>query len=1224
MNSFFVGILFPFSFVFYNLPLVNFKFMNMLRLNVSKVGVISLVLMLLSFVVVAQDNLRNDIKFKAGTVTELPSQDWSKFDKSSIKTALFDNNYFLLIQFNDIPSEASRSLLKNAGIELLDYIPSNSWTARVSVNANFSVLSQTSARNFYLLDPKFKQDLELMTGSMPERMLLNGGKNYSIQIIPFFDGLLDNAAVAQKLNEFGAEVVSSERTFRTLLITIPAYSYNKLIQQPWVLWIEAPDHQAVTENLPGKTLHRSNVLNDGPRNLTGNGVRMGQWDGGKAGPHLDFLNRIIIRDNVTSDDHHTHVAGTMLGAGLIDPFARGMAPKASLYSYDYNGSVSTEVATSLSTDSIVISQNSWGYGDGFVNCTVKDPYNSESRAQDININNYPYFLHVHSAGNSQAVCVGGWGTTTGKAAKNTLVVANVSAADAINSSSSFGPTQDGRLKPEISGMGVSVYSTLPNNQYVGGYTGTSMATPGISGTMAQLFERFRQLNSNSNPIASLMKAVACNTAKDLGNAGPDYKFGFGRINGLQAVRVLETNRYAVNTVANAATNSINISVPAGVTRLRVMLAWSDPAATANANPALVNDLDLVVKDPSNVSVLPWTLDPANPANVAVRAANHRDVMEQVTIDNPATGNYTLQVSGFSVPSGPSQQYAITWEIESPYIEVNYPNGTEKLVPGASETIQWSSVGVTATQTVQYSTDNGTTWTTLSSAVAAATNQYTWTVPSSVTSQALVRVFSGALTDVSDAVFSIIGTPTLSYAGGCTTGDVSFSWTAVTGANSYDLLKLDTATAAYVVVASAVTGTTYNYSGLNPNATNWFSVRARTNTGVVGQRSMAKEIVASSISALSIVATADSISGCAPFSTILRAVLPATSYTVTSVPVTAYAGAVTDITAWTGTTDDGYAEVTLPFTFKFYNSDYTKVYPATNGYVTFGSGSTAYTPQTIPSTTAPNNVVALAWTDLNLTSGKVRYFTTGVTPNRKFVIEYDTVPPYSGTGSLTGQIIFYETTNIIELVVANCNITAAKTQGVENSGGTAANFVAGRNNAAWTITTPSSYQFVPAAVGTYSWTPATSLNSSTVQYPVVTALANTTTYTVTATVNGCTVSDTVKITLCPTTINLQLTALHQGMQLNGSMPAYLFNMGLSTNPNDCDSVIVELRSATSPHALVSSSTAIMNTAGVSSHTFPGALSGVSYYIVVKHRNSIETWSKLPVLINSGTNSYNFKN
>ena len=1198
--------------------------MEMLRFNEKKVSIISIALMLFSFVVVAQDNLRNDIKFKAGTVNELPSQDWSKFDKSVIKTALFDNNYYLLVQFNEIPSEASRSLLKSAGIELLDYIPSKTWTARVSVNANFSALSKVSARNFYLLDPKFKQDLELMSGAFPERMLLNGGKKYSIQIIPFFDGLLDNSSVAQLLNEIGAELLSSDKTFRTLSITIPASSYNKLLLQPWVLWVEAPDHQAVTENLPGKTLHRSNVLNDGPRNLTGNGVKMGQWDGGKAGPHLDFLNRIIIRDNVASDDHHTHVAGTMLGAGLIDPYARGMAPQATLYSYDYNGSVSTEVANSLSNDSIVISQNSWGYGDAFVNCTVKDPYNSESRAQDININNFPYFLHVHSAGNSQAVCTGGWGTTTGKAAKNTLVVANVSSADAINSSSSFGPTQDGRLKPEISGMGVNVYSTLPNNLYTGGYTGTSMATPGISGTMAQLFERYRQLNSNNNPIASLMKAVACNTAKDLGNAGPDYKFGFGRINGLQAVRALETNRYAVNSVANAATNSLNITVPAGVTRLRVMLAWTDPAATANANPALVNDLDLVVKDPSNVSVLPWTLDPANPGNVAVRAANHRDVMEQVTIDNPAAGNYSLQVSGFAIPSGPSQQYAITWEIESPYIEVNYPNGTEKLVPGASEVIQWSSVGVTANQTVQYSTDNGSTWSTLSSTVAAATNQYTWTVPSTVTSQALVRVFSGTLTDVSDAVFAIIGTPTLSYAGGCTTGDVAFSWTAVSGANSYDLLKLDTATASLSVVASGIVGTTYNYSGLNPNASNWFSVRARTNTGVVGQRSIAKEIIASSVSALSIVATADSISGCAPFSTTLRAVLPATSYTVISVPSTAYSGPATDITTWTGTSDDGYAELTLPFTFKFYNTDYTKVYPCTNGYVTFGSGASAYTPQTLPSTTAPNNVVALAWTDLNLTSGKVRYFTTGVTPNRKFVIEYDTVPPYSGTGTLTGQVVFYETTNIIEIVVLNCNIAAAKTQGVENSGGTAANFVAGRNNATWTVTTPSANMFVPAAVGTFSWIFFIVLSSSTVQHPVVTALTNTTTYTVTATVNGCTVSDTVKITLCPTSINLQLTALHQGMQLSGSMPAYLYNMGLSSNPNDCDSVIVELRSAASPYALVATSTSIMNTSGVSSHTFPGALSGISYYIVVRHRNSIETWSKLPVLLNSGANSYSFKN
>lgn len=1170
-----------------------------------------------------QDNSRSSIQFKGGVFTPTPIEDWNTFSLSRFNSELINNDYYLLIQFYSVPSEEQKNLLKQGGVTLIDYLPYNSWTALIKKNTNTQSLKSANIRSIAVLESRFKQDLNLISGDFPERALTNGGNKLNLQIIPFSEELISSNQLNSDIENLGGVIKNQDRTFRRIEVTIPKIALGALAKLPWVLWIEAPDAKPVTENLPGKTLHRSNVLNDGPRNLTGDGVRIGQWDGGKAGPHLDFLNRLIIRDNVASDDHHTHVAGTMLGAGIIDPFARGMAPKATLYSYDYNGSVSTEVASSLANDQIVISQNSWGYGNGFVNCTNRDPYNSESRAQDLNITSYPYFLHVHSAGNSQSVCTGGWGTTTGKAAKNTLVVANVSSADAINSSSSFGPTQDGRLKPEISGLGVNVYSTTPNNTYTGGYTGTSMATPGVSGTMAQIYERFRQLNANANPIASLLKAVACNTAKDLGNAGPDYKFGFGRINGLQAVRAIETNRYEVNTISNAQTKTTTITIPAGVTRVRVMLAWTDPAATANANPALVNDLDLVLKDPSNVSTLPWTLDPANPGNVAVRAVNRRDVMEQITLDNPAAGNYTIEVNGFSVPTGPTQQYAITWEIETPFIEVNYPNGTEVLVPGVVETVQWSNVGITGNQTIQYSLNNGSTWTTLSSTLAATVNQYAWTIPNNVTAQALVRVFSGAITDQSDANFSILGTPTLSFSNGCTIGQVTLNWTSVTNATSYDVLKLDETTATWNVLFSNVVGTSQLVSGLSPATSSWFSVQSRNNAGsVIGQRSIAKEVTGSSLSGSSIVATADSISGCAPFNTTLRTVLNATSYTVSAVSLPSYSGTPTNITTWSGNADDGFAEVTLPFSFKFYGQDYSSVFISTNAHISFGAGSTAYQQQTIPSATSPNNLVALAWADYNLTSGSIGYFVSGTAPNRKFVIVYNAVPPYSGTGSLSGQIVLNETNNIIDLLLSNQNIGGSKTQGVENSTGTSANATSGRNNAAWTVSTAEAYRYIPTTSGTYLWSPSTGLNSTTVQYPTVTGLNATTTYTVTATIGTCVLTDTVLITLCPQ-VFLNLNCLLQGMTLSGTMPPYLYQQGLSANTNASDLITVELRNSTSPYALVSSSTSEINNVGLSLHKFNNTTTG-SYYVVVKNRNSIETWSKNPVSFTVGaTTNYSFK-
>jgi subtilisin family serine protease len=207
-------------------------------------------------------------------------------------------------------------------------------------------------------------------------------------------------------------------------------------------------------------------------------------------------------ENSSASDHSTHCAGTICGRGLINPTARGMAPNAKIYSYNFSGNIQSEMTTAIPALGLNVSSHSYGSTQtcGLTGSGVA--YSATSVATDVNLNNFPYHLHVHSAGNSQSACTGGWSTITssGKTAKNNILVANITSTEALSTSSSCGPVADGRVKPEISAMGTSVFSTTtPLNAYTT-MSGTSMATPGVAGSIALLVQRYKQLNSNQLPL----------------------------------------------------------------------------------------------------------------------------------------------------------------------------------------------------------------------------------------------------------------------------------------------------------------------------------------------------------------------------------------------------------------------------------------------------------------------------------------------------------------------------------------------------------------------------------------------------------------------------------------------------------------------------------------------------------------------------------------------------
>ncbi len=373
------------------------------------------------------------------------------------------------------------------------------------------------------------------------------------------------------------------------------------------------------------------------------------------------------------------------------------------------------------------------------------------------------------------------------------------------------------------------------------------------------------------------------------------------------------------------------------------------------------------------------------------------------------------------------------------------------------------------------------------------------------------------------------------------------------------------------------------------------------------------------------ATPTSICGGSPVA--LNAVASGSSnktYLVTSIPYAPLTGTATTVAL----TDDQMSSIKpIGFTFNFYGQNYTDFYICSNGFITFSLGMPASVVygEPLPTLAIPNNLIALAWNDLNPQNAgsTISYFTTGTAPNRKLVVTYNTSHYLSTSLPFVVQAILYEGSNLIEFHTTSISDAstfdpdATTTQGVENTTGSSGVSVPGRNSALFSASNDA-YRFTPAVPYVYTWLPGNLNGASQTVNPI-----STTTYTVKVTDGtACLASFTAPvITVIPCTVNLNLTAFIQGYYTGAStMQPVLFNEGMSTNQTICDSVKIELRNATSPYGLVATSNTILNRNGTATPTFnilPGP-----YYIVVKHRTGLETWSANPVLFSSNPTTYNF--
>ncbi len=1180
--------------------------------------------------------------FQSGVVNI--AENTTDFIHSSPPKNEVNGYYYRFIQFKTLPTPAERERLKSYGLVLMDYIPNNTFMTAIPVSFNRTLLKNSNVHAVFAQTEVQKISKNIIGGFQDWAMNEKGMVDLNIQ----YQGNLTLAMALFEAEKHGRILVSNPEN-RIISIRVSEFALKTLAAQPWVFYINTIAAPSLPEDTKGRSLHRSNTINSDfvtGRRYDGTGVTVAIADDGLVGPHIDFTGRMTNFATGTGQSHGDMTSGICVGTGNLNPVIRGMATGAYLYTFNIGAYPQVVNAVSNYTNyGIVIASTSYSQG-----C---NEYTSDTQFGDNLLYNNPQLQFVFSGGNSGSTnCNYGagtaWGNITGgyKQGKNVIACGNLDELEVLDATSSRGPSADGRIKPDICANGRNQLSTNEGNTYqVGG--GTSAASPGVAGVIAQLYHAYKSLNSVSNPPAALIKASLLNTAEDIGNAGPDFIYGWGRINALRALRTLEDNRYLTDSVIQGQNKTHIINIPAGTRQVRVMVYWSDVGGSPAAAPALVNNLNMKVTDLSAVQWNPWILDPtpiaANLNTPAVRGVDSLNNMEQVTLDNPAAGAYTVTVNGYAVPSI-GQRYYLVWEFRTDGVTITYPNGGEGFVPGETEVIRWDGQRNLGTYLLEYTTNNGTSWTTISAAVAQNVQQYSWVVPSTVTGRAKIRITRAGFSDMSDSSFAIIGVPaSLAVAWACP-DSLRLSWNAVTSATGYTIYKLGNK---YMEPIGTSNTNGFTVQGVNSLSSYWFSVCANTIDGNKGRRAYAINKAPGIVNCpLAIDAKLTSVSS--PQS---GNVFGCQNTAAVNVTVTVENFGQNPIS-------------NIPVYYSFNNA------PAVMQIIPVTLNPTNTTVFTFPTTlnmSASGTYTLRTWVaypgELNLYNDSALVTTTifaNSTPPITQNFELATFPPLGwAIDNTNGSYTWERRTGIVGATGAttaaayinNYSYNAPGAQDMLSS--YVVSYTSGGSplmtfDVSYARYSTTYFDGLRVDVSTdcgTTWVPSGYLKSD-----LVLATAGTVTSVFTPTLASQWRKDTVDLSAWAgtnvmvrfvningfgnslfidninfstiTSATLNLTCLIEGFYNgSGSMVPVLLNSGVSLSPTVTDTIKIRLHDALSPSTVVATANTLVSTNGTATVSLPSSVVGNNYYIEVSHRNAIATWSALPITFGTTTN-YNF--
>ncbi len=606
-----------------------------------------------------------DIHFHSGTVSPVAG-DYGLANQLSAQHAV--------LQFYSALTAENHSRLSAAGVELLGYLPDRAYAAKLSAPLSRQELASLGVRAVLPFAPEYKLHPRLLESDFgPWSVYENGLRMFNVDIFPDV-ALAEAAALIEKS---GYPVGDHIDASHTLVVAADPGKIVELASLEPVMFINETSPPLEDLNQTVRVRLHVNEVQAAPYNLAGNGVTILVYDGGMVGTHADFGNRVTLMEDGIVAGHATHVAGTVGGSGSESGGnQRGMAPAATIISGEYDAcipfcfynspnDISEDYIFARMSYGVEVTTNSIGanVSPNSYPCSWFGDYELTSRIVDglVRQTGDRPLIQFWAAGNERGDP--GCGISTYRcmsipaSAKNIITIGATTSTDALASFTSWGPTDDGRIKPEVCAMGVNVTSCAVGTGYTT-MSGTSMATPASAGVSCLILEQWHnQYTGAPDPLPETMKALYINSANDLGSTGPDFQSGFGLVNAQRAVDQLIAGGVMQNQLAIGEVFEHQFVVPASTPALDVSLAWSDVPAVGNVIPTLVNDLDLVLVAPDATQHLPWVLNPASPASPATTGRDSVNICEKVRVSNPAAGTWTIRVSG-EVNMGAAQTFGL--------------------------------------------------------------------------------------------------------------------------------------------------------------------------------------------------------------------------------------------------------------------------------------------------------------------------------------------------------------------------------------------------------------------------------------------------------------------------------------------------------------------------------------------------------------------------------------